>query len=213
MRRRYKLGAAGIWLLFLVATGDQEVLAADCGESVPAPKFSMGDKWVSRNEKGGESTREAVGFEGDLAQVKWTSPAAEPDKEGMLFIDPDGVARKAIRPNGEVVTKQGRGVYASIGQRTLDFPLQVGKRWDVNYIAISGDMGLRRYKVEAREEVSTAAGKFSALRIEVDNRQPRWSGTSQFCYAPAAKGVVKVKFGPGFGPTALDSELVRYELK
>lgn len=124
MKKGHTVIAAGVGLSLLMALEGDALSAIDCGEPVPAPKYSVGDRWVSRNEKGGESTREVVGFEGDLAQVKWSNPALEPDKEGTVFIDPDGVIRKAIRPNGEVVTKQGRGSpYDSIGERTLDFPL------------------------------------------------------------------------------------------
>jgi hypothetical protein len=203
----------GLWLL--MATGGGKALAAvDCGEPVPAPKLQVGEKWVSRNEKGAEGMREVVASEGDLAQIKWTSPAAEPDKEGVVFIDPEGVIRKAIRPNGEVVTKQGRGrPFDLIGQRELDFPLQVGKTWNFGYMSGSGDFGTRYYRVVACEEVSTTAGKFSALKIEAEIRVPRWSGTYHFWYAPKVKNNVKWKFPGGFGRTALDSELVQYEVK
>lgn len=214
MKGRCKLMALAIGASLLAATGGQALAAADCGEPVPAPKYQVGDKWISRNEKGGEGTREVVGFDGDLAQVKWTSPAAEPDKDGVIFIDPEGVIRKAIRPNGEVVTKQGRGSpYDQIGQRVLDFPLQVGKGWDFGYTSAAGDMGTRYYRVVACEEVSTPAGKFPALKVEASIRLPRWSGTFHFWYAPTVKASIKWKFPGGFGRTALDSELVRYELK
>lgn len=204
---------AGVSLSLLIATEGMALAAVECGEPVPAPKYQVGDKWISRSEKGREMATEVVGFEGDLAQVEWKTPPFGPAK-GMLFYDRDRVIRKAIKPNGEVVTAQGREwPYDRIGQRELDFPLQVGKSWDFSFTSGSGDLGTRYYKVVACEEVSTPAGKFSALKIEVFIRLPRWSGTSHFWYAPTAKANVKVKFPGGFGPTALDSELVRYELK
>ncbi len=213
--RTLHIAAIAVSGLFLfTATCAKALAATDCGEPVPAPKYQVGDKWISRNERGVESMREVVGLEGDLAKVKWANPTAEPDKDGIVFIDPEGVIRKAIRPNGEVVTKQGRGrPFDLIGQKELDFPLHVGKRWDFDYMSGSGDLGKRYYSVVACEEVSTPAGKFPALRIETEIRLPRWKGTYHFWYASAVKAGIKWKFPGGFGRTALDSELVRYELK
>jgi hypothetical protein len=192
----------------------QVALAADCGEPVSAPKYQVGDKWVTRNEKGAEAASEVVEFEGDYAKIKWATPWLTPDKEGVVIVDADRVIRKAIRPNGEMVTTQGVGrPFDLIGQKELDFPLQVGKKWAFTYRSAAGDTGWRNYRVLACDEISTPAGKFSALKIENEIRLPRWSGTYHFWYAPAAKASIKWKFPGGFGPTALDSELVRYELK
>ncbi len=38
--------------VLVTPSGSQVALAADCGEPVPARKHQVGDKWVSRNEKG-----------------------------------------------------------------------------------------------------------------------------------------------------------------
>ena len=207
----------GAIVFFMGMTRGVQVFGADCGEPVPAPKYNVGDKWVSRDERGAETSQEVVGFEGDLAQIRWTDPRWEPDGKGMILVDPDGVIRKAIRPNGEVVTKQGKGrPFELIGQREFDFPLLVGKRWSFNYISLRfSEMASQNFKVVACEEVSTAAGKFSALRIEREIRFQRGSGTQYLWYAPAVKNIVRWQFpgGRGGGGTSLDSELVRYELK
>jgi hypothetical protein len=216
MKRYCPFMAVIIGVFFLMAIWSDEAAAADCGEPVLAPKLSVGDKWVWRNDKGGQSSQEVVGIEGDLFQIRWADPALEPDKEGMVFVDPHGVIRKAIRTNGEVVTAQGQGrPYQFIGQRELDFPLQVGKRWDFTYMTrmVGFELGSQHRRVVACEEVSTPAGKFSALRIEVELRTPRWRGTYQFWYAPAVKNTVRLKYPAGWGRDAIDAELVRYELK
>jgi hypothetical protein len=214
MDTRFAAILCAVISILVTPSGSQVALAADCGEPVPAPKYQVGDKWVSRNEKGVESIREVVSFEGDLAKVRWSNPSMEPDKEGTILIDSDGVIRKAIRSNGEVVTAQGVGrPYDLIGQRELGFPLQVGKKWSFTYRTAGGNTGWRNYRVVACEEVSTPAGKFPALRIENEIRVPRWSGTYHFWYAPAVKASIKWKFPGGFDRTAQDSELIKYELK
>jgi hypothetical protein len=135
----------------------------------------------------------------------------------MILVDSEGVIRKAIRPNGDIVTTQGKGrPFELIGQREFDFPLLVGKRWSFNYISLRfNEMASQNFKVFACEEVSTTAGRFSALRIEREIRFQRGSGTQCLWYAPAVKNIVRWQFpgGRGAGGTSLDSELFKYELK
>ncbi len=221
--RRLLLCVAAVCLM-LTTWGRQAIGAADCGESTPAPKFQVGDKWVWRDEKGGESTREVVGFEGDLAQVKWADPRATQDKEGMAFIDPYGVTRKAIRPNGEIVTKQAVGAYVTIGQKVMDYPLQVGKKWELSFLTQprSGLGTLQsytnRYSVLGCEEVLTPAGKFPALKIEIESsvQGGRYSGILHIWYASKAKASVRRQYVPSQwwgGGRFLDNELIKYEVK
>ncbi len=214
MEAQKVVGAFGFILFLIVPIWAIPFAAVDCGEPVPAPRYQVGDKWVLRNEKGEESVSEIVAFEENYAKMKWATPWLSPDKEGVIFLDADRVIRKGIRPNGQVVTAQGVGwPYDRIGEKDLDFPLQVGKKWAFTYRGSAGDIGWRNHRVVTCEEISTPAGKFSALKIEVELRFPRWSGTYHFWYAPAIKGSIKLKFPAGFGPTALDMELVRYEVK
>lgn len=208
----------GAIVFFVGMTRSVQVFGADCGEPVPAPKYKVGDKWVSKDERGGEIAQEVVGFEGELAQVRWADPRWEPDGKGMILIDKDVVIRKAIRPTGEVVTTQGKGrPFELIGQKELDFPLHVGKTWSFSYMSYRVDeTAYQEFKVVACAELATAVGKLAALRIERDIRFPqtRYKG-GHFWYAPAVKNIVKWQFpgGRGWGATSLDSELFRYELK
>jgi hypothetical protein len=185
----------------------------------------VGEKWTWRDERGIENTQEVVGFEGDLVQVKWANPSSAPDKEGILFFDSDRVIRKAIRPNGEIVTQQGAGIYTTVGQKLMDFPLQVGKKWDRSYMTqpLSGLGTLRtylnRYKVLACEEVATAAGKFSALKVELEQSVigGRGSGTVYNWYSPQAKNYIRGQYVPsrdwwGVG-RVFDNELIKLETK
>jgi hypothetical protein len=214
MKTWHVVTAIGLTVFFMMTTWGEALAAAECGEPVAAPKYQIGDKWTWRNEKGVEIVREVVGFEGELAQIRWSNPSSQPDKEGTLFIDADGVIRKAIRPIGKVVTTQGRrSPFDSIGQRVLDFPLQVGKEWKHSFMSASGDLGWQHYSAVACEEVATAAGRFAAMKIETKIALPRWQGTYHFWYAPAVKANIKHKFPGGFGATALDNELIKYEAK
>jgi len=207
MDKRRIVFTVAVVFLMVTAWGAQALEAADCGAPVPAPKYQVGDKWLWRNARGVESTREVVGFEGELAQMK--------EPELLLFVDPDHVLRKVVRPNGEAVTTQGRGrPYEMIGQKELNFPLEVGKGWSFKFVNTRMEVGTQDFKVAACEEVSTPAGKFAALRIESEVREPRWKGVNHFWYAPAAKAIVRRTFLEGYDFTRVaDYELVRYELK
>lgn len=190
--------------------------AAECGEPVMPPRLQVGDMWVLPSEKEGlESSSEVVGFEEDLTVIKWKNPALELDKEGWLYVDSEKVIRKVKRPNGEVITRQGvEWPFNRIGQRELDFPLHVGKKWSFSFPTKGQIIGWRQHRVLACEEVSVAAGKFSALKIEVEVTVSRWTGTYKFWYAPRAKSNVKFEFPPGFsGITVRDMELMLYKVR
>ena len=210
-----------VGILILSGWGIQVVRAADCGEPVPAPKYQVGEKWTWRDEKGNERTREVVGFEGDLAAIKWSNPRSQPDREGTLFFDSDWVIRKALRPDGSVITQQGAGIYTTVGQRLLDFPLQVGKTWERSYLAQprTGTLQpyLHRYRVISCEEIAVPAGKFSALKVELENHNIR-SGRSGVVYnwfSPEAKNYIKSQIVPSryWGGDVLDYELIKFESK
>ena len=223
MKRRC-IGMIIICVMLLVdAVIWRTALAAEkCAEPVVAPKLSVGDKWIWRDEKGDERYWEVVGFEGELAQVKWANPRAEPDREGMLHIDPEGVVRKAIRPSGEIVTAKGAGIYTTIGEKVMDYPLSVGKKWGHRSLlrqASSGELVPYdwEYHVLACEKISTPAGEFSALKIEAEqtNAKLRVSGKLYFWYAPAAKVSVRTVYVPSryWASSLRDSELIKLELK
>ena len=207
MDKRRMVFTVAVVFLMVTTWGAKTLEAADCGEPVRAPKYQVGDKWLWRNAKGVESTSEVVGFEGELAQMK--------SGELLLFVDPDRVLRKVVRANGEVVTKQGSGrPYETIGQKELDFPLQVGKGWSFTFVNTRMQMGTQHFKVAACEEVPTAAGKFAALRIESEVSEPGWKGVNHLWYAPAARATVRRTFLQGYDVMRTpDYELVRYELK
>jgi hypothetical protein len=198
------------------------VQAAGCEESVPAPQYQTGDRWVWQDEKGVKQTREIIGFEDNLAKVKWTNPRLNPDKEGVLFIDGDNVTRKAIRPNGEVITKQGAGTYVTIGQKLMDFPLHIGKEWSFSWTAFPSSGGgaltqyTTQYKVLACDEIATPAGKFSTFKIEATQANGTYhtSGTFFMWYAPTAKAVVKTQYVTSrYWYNPLDNELVELGVK
>lgn len=200
------------------------VLAADdCGEPVAAPKFQVGDKWVWRDEKGVEFTQEVIGFEGDLAKISWANPRSEPDKSGIIFIDRDGVLRKVLRQSGEEVTTKGAGMRltSQIGEKITDYPLHVGKKWGYTSVLRRSSTGEMthydyRHEVQKCEKVSSAAGAFMALKIEVSetNTRTQSSGKWYVWYAPAAKGTVKTEFVPSrYFASALDNQLIKLELK
>jgi len=195
-------------------------LAADCGEPVPAPKFQVGEKWTWRNGKGVESTDEVVQVEGDFIQIKWSNG-------DLASYDKDRILRKVVRKSGEVITQQGAGAYTTVGQKVLDFPLQVGKKWDYTYTAQpSSGLGTfqtyyQQYKIVACEDVTTPAGRFPAFKVEVVqgvNRSPSHNypnnGTFYSWYAPPVKTSVRRQYVPSlWWSNPVDNELIKFEVK
>jgi len=192
----------------------QVFAAALCNEPVPAPTFNAGEKWTWRDERGAETTTEVVQVDGGLTQMK-------EDNGDVTFYDQDGILQKVLKKNGEVATRPEAGAYSNIGQKALDFPLYIGKQWQWSYNGIPDTLGyvltyFQRHEVIACEEVTTALGKFWALKIRVVQHAVgiAGSGTYYFWYAPAVKVYVKRQYVLSrYWSKTRDSELVRYKLK
>jgi len=224
MGKRVVVLSVAVLFLSLTVAGAPASAAVRCGEPVLAPKHQAGEKWTWRDEQGREWS-EAVQAEGDLTQMKWANG-------DVAYHDKDLVTRMVSRPNGQVITKQGAGLYTAVGVKTIDFPLQVGNGWEYNSIgqAIRGGRGTLTsfwyvYKVVACEDVSTPAGKFPAFKVEVTESYgdraltstgPLTHGVYHLWYAPQVKNYVKLHYEPmtyWIGPAFRDYDLIKFEVK
>jgi hypothetical protein len=111
--------------LGIASRSDAEWKCTD--KSAQAPSVVAGEQWTIKDDKGREFTTRIVGTEGGLTKMEWANG-------DMAFYDEALVLRKVLRKNGEVLTKPGAGAYVTIGHKTLDFPLEVGKKWDYSYM-------------------------------------------------------------------------------
>ena len=201
-------------MVLLVVTAPQTFGATTCNEPAPVPKFEVGEKWTWRDERGVERIDEVIQVEGDTTQFKG-------DNGDVAFYDQDRILQKIHKKNGEVITKQGAGGNTAIGQRTIVFPLQIGKKWEYSYLgnASSGTSTMvtyyQRYEVVACEEVATPAGKFSSFKVRVDQSVVgSTGGTYYYWYAPDVKGSVKRQYVPSrWWSKTWDAELIKYEHK
>lgn len=223
MGKRVVVLSVAVLFLSLTVSGTPAPAAVDCGGPVVAPRHLAGENWTWRDEKGREFT-EAVLAEGDLTQMKRPNGDVTSHDKNMII-------RMVKRPDGQLITKQGAGVYAMVGQKTLDFPLQVGKEWSWSFIGpAKGGRGTLTtfwftHKIVACEEVSTPAGKFPAFKVEVEEiygdralvyTPPPTHGTFHLWWAPQAKNYVKLHFESQvywIGPAFVDFDLVKYEVK
>ena len=182
-RRTLALSATVMILTTVVAV--RTLAATTCGEPAPVPRFQVGDKWTWRDNGGKEATDEVIQVEGDTTQIRWNSG-------DVAYLDKNRILQKVRKKNGEVVSTQGTGDYRAIGQKVMDFPLQIGKTWKYSFTgAPDSNLGTlqtytQSYSVLSCEEVTTPAGKFSAFKIEVNQRvATRGSGgIYYFWYAP-----------------------------
>jgi hypothetical protein len=181
-----------------------ESFAANCNGPVSAPTYHVGDRFIWQYAGGNERVWEVTGLEGNLAQVKWRDGAATwaSENEGTYFIDQDWVIRKGVTKRGDVLLSPRVGAFSKLGIKDLDFPLQVGKRWEFNHQARFWDgAGISTFswtlRVVGCEEVATLAGKFLALKIEAVESAlfSGTYGTISRWYSPDAKNIVKVEFG------------------
>jgi len=186
---------------------------ADCGEPLATPRYTGGEKWTWRDEKGTEWNNTVVRVDGDVTQITWPSGSVATYSKDLIVV-------QVRKTNGELVTRQGAGQYLEIGQKVLDFPLQTGKTWEITYLStpVGGSMiqHFRRSTILGCEEVQTPAGIFAAFKIEVKQEQAHinWSGVYYWWYAPQVKNRVKRQYVPSrYWHAPRDYELIKFETK
>jgi len=189
-----------------------QAFAAVCGEPLSAPTYQVGEKWTWRSEKGAEWSDSVVQVEGTVAQIK------RPNGE-VAFFDRDWIIRQVKPRNGELVTQQG-AKYTTIDQKTMDFPLQVGKSWQYTFYGqtLNGrGVFTEGHRIIACEEVTTPAGTFQAFRLEGTVKGPMASGTFYRWYAPQVKQYVKQQYVHSgswvWDSSAQDSELISFKVQ
>ena len=171
------------------------------GPPAEAPAYRVGDRWVYHGDDGfrvkteWDETHEiaAIGAEGITARITlkggldltrtelWSAPGQV--KIGAIY---DNTTRRFEDP-----------------LQRYDFPLAPGRvwnQWDWNYNEFTNERGqINRYvNVSGWEKVTTPAGTFDALKMQVimrldDETFWRWPTTCNYAvwYAPAAKAVVR----------------------
>jgi hypothetical protein len=199
-------------LLVGMAWGAQ-AFAAACGEPLSAPTYQVGETWTWRSEKGAEWSNAVVQVVGGAgAQIE------RPNGE-VAFFDRDWIIREVQPKNGELVTRQGAN-YPTVDQKTLDFPLQVGKSWQYTFYGktLNGrGVFTESQKIIACEEVATPAGTFQAFRLEGTVKGPMASGTFYRWYAPQVKQYVKQQYVQSgswvWDSSAQDSALISFKVQ
>ncbi len=183
-------------------------------QSAPAPTFSLGDRWVFRDANGTRERSvvkvdgESVWFKGEFCET--CIMQSERDHLSWLAL---------LDADGKPVDVMKHGFVPISGWRTYDFPLEVGKKWQISATAFVRGTS-RPYEIDSRveryEAVTVAAGTFKAFKIVRDvslkltefGRVIRWTDT--VWYAPDAKIGVKYVTTRSGGS---DSELVSYSVK
>jgi hypothetical protein len=174
-------------------------------EQVDAPKFKNGDFWhfdvsdklVTSSSQRLRGVYEVLFNDGKLQVFKVEQNEKSPVDSSRISL---------------LQAMLGQGNY--LGGKYLQFPLSVGKKWDVEYtVRPTGASKDVSYKGEVTvggfENVSSPAGNFRALKLTREIRSSiRTTTTATYYYSPEAKSIVKMLFEFPDGPQNL--ELVKF---
>jgi len=173
------------------------------GPAAEAPAYRVGDRWVYHGIEGfrvkteWEETHEvtAIGPEGITVRITQRGPAPMDATRTEVFTAPGQMKI------GAAFVNETRRFSAPL--QLYNFPLAAGKVWN-QWVGTYNDMTrengeLNRYvRVAGWDKVSTPAGSFDALRLEVlmrldDETFWRYATMCNYAvwYAPAAHGVVR----------------------
>ena len=128
----------------------------------------------------------------------------------------DWVLIKIVSADGKAITQPSL-MYPFIGQKWLDFPLRVGKKWEQRWRAKRSQNIINYYNiftVVAIEEMTVRAGTYRAFKIKQQQHNERSWGVRYFWYAPAVGYYIKRRRSPvestdpNYWSTVRDFELV-----
>lgn len=201
--------AVARWLVLLILTAVMGLTAilidAHASEIVNVPQLSPSDRWERSNGR----TYEVIGEEGEFYVVRASRP-------GRVTEELWSKTRLSLIKWRE----PGKDLRASVDppQRMLDFPLEVGKKWDFSYRNLDLRATFQRWnRVEGWEEVKVPAGTFKALKIRSDGRRldTGYQFTEIYWYGPAVKGLVKAESDVADRRfrESMEFELARFDLR
>ncbi len=177
-------------------------------EKCEAPILNVGDKWKYSDKSGKQGIQEVLAVENDIYVIRMGKETRGYDKSTM---------------NVNFILEGGKRIkYTESRSRILNFPLFAGKKWNHLFSTIPKTAAKRVYEMSFREEysvsgleeVSTAAGKFKAYRIDYQQtvlQNMKQSAKGTYWYAPETKSLVKRI--EEIGGMAMEMELVSCELK
>ena len=197
----------GVLLFAICALGSAlPVMGQTALPSAELPAFKVGESWKFRTHNLGDKQEpgwyvNTVHEAGDKHVVLYGENSV-PTK--FWWFREVATAKLLMRFNYSETAPNKRGAKTrdiSAEDATLQFPLQVGKKWTFkqNWTNSSGEPGSSDVKVEvtAYEKVKTEAGEYDAFKIEEKgwwkNLQSNVTGrqSQTLWYAPAVKRTVK----------------------
>lgn len=162
--RRFLTSAVGTIMILM---GGLELTAAPMKKSLDKPIFfphRLGDALVYQHG------------DGDAAPEEIVSVTKVEETEGAVFVT---VARamKGKPAKNSKARIDDRGVFwLEIGSRSLDPPICIlttpatrGKTWEDAIKLSGGDTAKTKYTIASEEEIEVPAGKFRAIRVDVDS--------------------------------------------
>jgi hypothetical protein len=180
------------WRLLLVVWLGSGVSYAQSSISIDQPAFHVGDTWDIRmyDVNSGNVTRTRI--------------------EAVTAVTNDGINTRET-DNGKETTES----VIKFGDRTglYNFPLFVGKKWGGPIVKEGKTIGAISYVVRASEEISTAAGKFQALRIENEFSRPEGTFRQIIWYAPAMRHFARLFYVDKQSKPERAVEVTRFDLK
>ena len=197
------------------------ILSAPIGaEEIDLPVWSVGDTWTYKKTEGPLTYENAiyhstltfgvVGLENRWYRVNVTTASSLQS----------GGKSSGIRN----ITRNLNGYYREGAQlpftelEFLRWPLVAGKSWEFEHPLLDGGSFVWRAKVDGWVDVAVPAGRFKAVRIDIEGR-PRAGGLyvqhRTVWYAPSVKSKVKEEWSGEWGRiivTRENYELENYEL-
>jgi hypothetical protein len=197
------------------------ILSAPIGaEEIGLPVWSAGDTWTYKKTEGPLTYENAIYH----STLKFDVVALQ-TKHYRVYVTTASSLQSGEKTSGmRNITRNLNGYFREGAQlpftelEFLQWPLVAGKNWEFEHPLLDGGSFVWRAKVDGWVDVAVPAGRFKAVRIDIEGR-PRAGGLyvqhRTVWYAPSVKWKVKEEWSGEWGRiivTRENYELENYEL-
>lgn len=198
-----------IFLMFLVMLIPAMLYGQD---KIDIPAWKVGDRWVL-----GDNVVITVSS-ADQSSVSLTYTMG--GRDSIIVYGKPSLSRQSYISRDKRITYEGRN------KKLFNFPMEIGKSWEDKYVEKPTSLGakettyLETFTPLAWEEITVAAGKFKAVKIEYKQEklgetgsQPK-EGKAFYWYSPDVKYMLKCQFVKSdYWEEPSDWELTAFQLK
>jgi hypothetical protein len=179
---------------------------------IDAPAWNVGDRWVLGDD--------VVITVASTDQTSYSLTYTIGGRDSTIVYEKPSLSRLYYKVRDKSINYEGRN------KRLFNFPMEIGKSWQDKFVEKPTGLGAQEttyvetFTPLALEEITVAAGKFKAVKIEYKQEKVGQTGTQPkegkvfYWYSPDVKYMVRCQFEKSdYWDETSNWELTAFKLK